>query len=184
MSTPRWTSTSDPYVIPGVGDAWATEAAARGRTGTQQLLGVETLVPDLAVRAALDLGEDDQAVVRRRLILEDDQPVELADSYYPVWLAGGTPLAENRKIRGGAVAVLAELGHSSATVTENITARQPTEAERTALGISDHEPLLVMKRLCRNGSGTPVEYVITHTVARLSPGFTYQMQLTEYATNS
>ncbi|RKR87456.1 UTRA domain-containing protein [Micromonospora pisi] len=177
MSTPRWASTSDPYVIPGVGDAWAKEAAARGRTGSQQLLGVETVVPDLAIRTALDLGDEGRAVVRRRLILEDDQPVELADSYYPAWLAGGTPLAENQKIRGGAIAVLAQLGHTPATVTENITARQPTEAEQTELRIGDHEPLLVMRRLNRNGAGRPVEYVITHTVARLSPGFTYQMQI-------
>lgn len=177
MGTPRWSSTSDPYVTPGVGDAWANEAAARGRTGSQKLLGVEKLVPDLAVRTALDLGEQGQAVVRRRLILEDDQPVELAYSYYPAWLAGGTPLAENRKIRGGAIALLAQLGHTPATVSENVTARQPTETEQTALGIGDHEPLLIMRRLSRNSEGTPVEYVVTHTVARLSPGFTYQTQV-------
>ncbi|MGW4461733.1 UTRA domain-containing protein [Micromonospora sp. NPDC004704] len=178
MTTPpRWTSTSDPYVTPGAGDAWANEAAARGRTGTQQLLGVETLTPEAPIRTALNLGEEDQAVVRRRLIQEDDQPVELADSYYPFWLASGTRLAENWKIRGGAIAVLAQLGHTAATVTENITARQPTEAERTLLGVDADEPLIVMRRLSRNTDGTPVEYVVTRTVSRLSPGFTYQMQV-------
>ncbi|MEV4625476.1 UTRA domain-containing protein [Micromonospora sp. NPDC049523] len=177
MSTPRWTSTSDPYVTPGTGDAWANEAAARGRAGTQQLLGIETLTPEAPIRTALNLGEEGRAVVRRRLILEDDQPVELADSYYPFWLAGGTPLAENRKIRDGAIGVLAQLGHAAAVVTEHITARQPTEAERRLLGVDADEPLLVMRRLSRNTDGTPVEYVVTHTVSRLSPGFTYQMQV-------
>ena len=177
MTTPRWASTSDRYVMPGAGDAWANEAASRGRTGTQQLVAVETVTPDRGIRAALDLAEGDHAVVRRRLILEDDQPIELADSYYPGWLAEGTALAETRKIRGGAVGLLAQLGHAPTAVREHVTAERPTEADRDALHVDKDEPLLVMHRISRDAGGKAVEYVATRTVARRSPGFTYEMQV-------
>lgn len=176
MTTPRWTSTSDRYIAPGHGDAWANDAASRGRVGTQKLLAVETLTPDRRIRAALNLGDDDQVVVRRRLILEDGQPIELADSYYPAQLATGTPLAQGRKIRGGAIAVLAQLGHTPTVSTDHITADQPTDVDRQVLRVNEHEPMLVLHRLSRDANGTPVEYVITRAVARLSAGYTYQTQ--------
>ena len=176
MTTPRWTNTSDRYVTPGHGDAWANEAAARGRVGTQQLLAVETVRPDRHIRVALDLGDNDQVVVRRRLILEDGRPVERADSYYPAQLTAGTPLAESGKIRGGAIAVLAKLGHTPAASTDHITADKPTEADYELLQVDRQEPILVLYRLRRDANGTPVEYMITRAVARLSAGYTYQTQ--------
>ncbi|WP_123600832.1 UTRA domain-containing protein [Micromonospora sp. Llam0] len=102
MTDQGWTSSSDPYLVAQQHDAWSAEAAGRGRVGTQQLLGVETIDVDTQVRRALGLATGERAVVRRRLILEDNRPVELADSYYPEPIAAGTPLADNRKVKGGA----------------------------------------------------------------------------------
>src|SRR3954454_23367144 len=93
-----WTSVSMPYVSGQRGDAWAAEAAQHGGTGTQKLLAVDEVPASASVAEMLGLSQGEPVVVRRRLILFDDHPVELADSYYPAAIARGTRLAEARKI--------------------------------------------------------------------------------------
>lgn len=177
MTDPGWTSSSDPYLTPQQYDAWSAEAATRGSVGTQQLLGVETVDADTQVRRALGLADTERAVVRRRLILEDDRPVELADSYYAESMAAGTPLAENRKIKGGAVRVLADLGLTPHQVSEHVTARRPADQEQELLDVAADEPILVLTRLSRAATGQPVEYAVMRTVTSRSAGHTYQMQV-------
>lgn len=178
MTGPRWTSTSDPYITQHQGDAWATEAAARGHIGSQQLLAVDTIPAEPHIRHALNLTDGEQVVVRRRLILEDNQPVELADSYYPHHIAGDTPLAEHRKVKGGALRVLADLGRTPTHVVEHVTARRPDSHEQATLHVGEHEPLLVLTRLSRDADGHPVEYAVMRAVASRTTGHTYQMQVT------
>lgn len=169
-------STSTAYVTPQGTDVWAADAAAQGKTGTQRLLSVDTTMPALAVRAALELPTDGQVVRRRRLVLLDDQPVELATSYYPATIAAGTLLARSGKIRGGAVAALAELGHTPLEVFEQITTHWPDAETADLLQVGEHEPLLVLTRTNRDAAGMPVEYAVNIMVARLSPPLSYRMR--------
>nr|WP_206325846.1 MULTISPECIES: UTRA domain-containing protein [unclassified Streptomyces] len=142
---------------PGQGDAWTGEAARRGRRGGQRLLQAgEVTAPD-AVRAALGLPAGAQVIVRRRLILLDDLPVELADSYYPLSVAAGTPLAEPRKVPGGAVTLLKELGYVGADVVEDVSAGLAAEEERVHLGLAEGSAVLRLLRLTRTADGAPVE---------------------------
>lgn len=162
-----WTSSSATYLKPPDRDArdpWIESTARAGRVGTQQLLEVTEVDPPPAVAKALDLGADGRAVVRRRLILLDGRPVELADSYYPVDIAAGTPLAEHKKIKGGAPRVLAEQGHRPKTANEDVTARLPEARERELLAIGEHEPVLTMIRAIRSQI-RPVEVTVMTMVA-------------------
>jgi DNA-binding GntR family transcriptional regulator len=170
------TSTSDPYVTPGAANTWSAEAAGRGRTGTQRLLYVNVVEPTPVVREALALDQGENVVVRSRLIFLDDQPIEIASSYYPASIAFDTPLAAVAKIRGGAIAVLAELGHAPAEVAEHVTARWPDEEEAAVLHVGEHEPLLVLTRINRDANGRAVEYSINRMVARLSGPIAYRMR--------
>ncbi|MEU1227084.1 UTRA domain-containing protein [Streptomyces sp. NPDC005828] len=160
MSGDAWISETAPYLAPrkpGQSDAWTDEAARRGRRGGQRLLQAgEVDAPD-AVRAALRLSATERVIVRRRLILLDDQPVELADSYYPVPIAGGTPLAEPRKVPGGAVTLLKELGYTGAEVVEDVSAALATIEEREHLGLPEGSAVLHLLRLTRAADGTPME---------------------------
>lgn len=171
-------STSSPYIRPHEGDAWAADAAAQGKTGTQRLLAVEHGPPPTDVREALELAEDELIVVRRRLILADDRPVELADSYYPAGIAAGTALANNGKIKGGAVRVLADLGYPLQEIVEHIAARLPDPAEAALLDISASEPLIVLTRISRPSGQPPVEYAVNRMVASSTPPLTYRMRAT------
>ncbi len=168
MRVTGWTSVSMPYVVPRVDDApepWATEAAAHGGVGTQRLLDVAEVDPPPEVAEAFQAVDGIQVLVRRRLMLFDERPVELTDSYYPLHLARGTALAEPRKIRGGAVSLLAELGHRPRMATEDVRARRPTATERALLDLASDEWVLSLTRLLTTDAGVPVEVSMMTMVA-------------------
>jgi GntR family transcriptional regulator len=160
-----WTSVSMPYVSGRRGDAWGAEAAEHGGTGTQRLLSVDEVAASVAVADMLGLDAGEPVVVRRRLMLFDDRPVELVDSYYPVTIARGTRLAESRKIPGGAVALLVGLGHPPRRVREDVSARLPTQHERTTLQLSDPSCVLVLSRVLLTENDLPIEASVMTMVA-------------------
>ncbi|MFC7868457.1 UTRA domain-containing protein [Streptomyces murinus] len=96
-------------------------------------------------------------VVRRRIIQLDGIPCELTDTYYPASIAGGTRLAEKGKIPGGAVTLLAELGHVGARVREDVTARMPSTEERDILRLAPDEPVLTLTRVTLDGGDRPIQ---------------------------
>ncbi|MFF5204904.1 GntR family transcriptional regulator [Streptosporangium sp. NPDC000396] len=168
MADTTWSSVSTPYIRPrksGEPDAWAEEAAQHGHTGTHQLREVAEVQPPHEVAQALNLSRGDAAIVRRRLVLLDGRPVELADSYYPVAIAGGTPLAEMRKIPGGAVTMLAKLGYEPRAAEEGVKARPATDQERQLLEIQPDEWVLVLTRILRTNDGTPIEATVMTMIA-------------------
>ncbi|WP_217208880.1 GntR family transcriptional regulator [Streptomyces sp. AC550_RSS872] len=160
-SNDAWIGDAQPYLTPrqaGEPDAWSMEAAARGRRGSQQLLAVEEVDPPSLVRDFLGVGPREKVVVRRRLILLDDEPVELADSYYPARIAHGTRLAERRKIPGGAVTLLAELGFTPEDEPlEDVSAATASPGQCTALKLPPGTPVLVLTRFTTSTSGEPME---------------------------
>ncbi|MEU5630402.1 GntR family transcriptional regulator [Streptomyces rishiriensis] len=160
MGGSGWVSTSLPYLTPrlaGQGDAWAAEAAARGRRGAQRVLHAGEAPAPAEVAELFGVPEGEPVVVRRRLILLDDEPSELTDTYYPVAIAAGTRLAATAKIPGGALTLLAELGHVGVLVREDVTAGMPDEEEREALGVAAHEPVLRLVRLTLDRDDRPIQ---------------------------
>ncbi|GAB2848719.1 hypothetical protein GCM10022221_55110 [Actinocorallia aurea] len=164
--TGEWTSTSMPYITPGGGDAWGAEAAARGGKGSQRIVHAGEVDAPEEVASLLGLENDGKAIVRRRVIYLDDQAVELTDSYYPPAIAAGTALAELGKIRGGAVTLLAELGHVGAHVQEDVTARPATPEERDLFGLTEVEPVLALTRLILDADDHPIEADVMTMPAR------------------
>lgn len=152
-----WTSVSLPYVSGHHGDAWGAEAAAHGGTGTQKLLSVDEVAASVTVADALGLKPGDPVVVRRRLMLFNDHPVELVESNYPAAIARDTRLAQARKIPGGAVALLADLGHQPRHVREDVSARLATPHERTTLQLDDPSCVLLLSRVLTTDTGLAVE---------------------------
>ncbi|RZU51101.1 UTRA domain-containing protein [Krasilnikovia cinnamomea] len=177
MTDQRGETTSDPYVRAGAGDAWSADAAARGKSGSQRLLDVSvTAEVPASVRTALRLNDTDRVVRRRRLMLLDDRPVEIATSYYPASIAADSDLASPGKIRGGAVAALAAIGHAPADVVEQIIARHPEADEAELLDVEWHEPILVLTRTNVDAAGQAVEHAVNCMVARLCGPLTYRMR--------
>ncbi|WP_030675207.1 GntR family transcriptional regulator [Streptomyces rimosus] len=170
MSSGDWISTSMPYVAPGDGtpsDMWAAEAAAKGRRGSQRIVHAGEVASSAEVAELLGVPAGEPVVVRRRIMYLDDQPCELTDTYYPADIASGTGLAGVAKIPGGAVRLLAQLGHTGARIREDVQARMPDEEEREALTTGPGEPVLRLTRLTLNHSGRPIQAdIMTMPAAR------------------
>ncbi|WP_409240421.1 GntR family transcriptional regulator [Streptomyces sp. PA5.6] len=160
MSDSMWVSTSMPYLSPrgkGRPDAWAEEAATRGGKGTQRIAHAGEVPAPEAVAELLHVTPGDPVVVRRRIIELDGEPCELTDTYYPVAIARGTPLAETGKIRGGAVTLLAGLGHVGVRVREDVSARLPDGDERTTLNLGPSDPVLRLNRVTLDDEDRPIQ---------------------------
>lgn len=162
MSDAQWTGASAPYIRPNQGDAWGKEAASQGRAGAQRILfaGETAAPPEIA--AALDLTGGQSVILRQRLILLDDTPVEIASSYWPLSVAAGTALATAGKVRGGAPTLLADLGYEPQGVTENVRTRPATPEELATLAMPDaNEWVLTLRRTITDDSGRPYEVFVS-----------------------
>ncbi|MER5761037.1 UTRA domain-containing protein [Streptomyces sp. NPDC002082] len=160
MSGSGWTSTSMPYLTPratGSSDAWTAEAEAAGRRGAQRILHAGEVDAPTEVAGMLGLPTGETVIARRRIIELDGEPTELTDTYYPADIAAGTPLAGTAKIRGGAVTLLATLGHIGARAVENVTARMPGPEEREHLRLGPVEPVLQLARTTYDSAGRPIQ---------------------------
>jgi GntR family transcriptional regulator len=134
------------------------EAKAQGHTGDQRLLEVTAPHdPPLDVAARLNLADGKQVIVRRYLLLLDDQPAQLADSYFPADLVRGTRIAEFIDIvPGGAHAELRRaLDLEVERFAEDLTVRMPTPQETQALRLPPGTPVL---RLVRTTYATPLNH--------------------------
>ncbi|MBZ2408067.1 GntR family transcriptional regulator [Streptomyces sp. L06] len=135
-------------------------AGASGTPSRSELLDVAECVPPADVRAVLGTAEPDLAVRRRQLLLLGEEPAELVTSYYPAALARGTDLAVRRKIRGGAPAVLAELGVPPHRCVDRVSARVPTQEEHRLLRLPTGLPVLRTLRVAFSADGSPVEATV------------------------
>lgn len=160
MNDSTWVSTSMPYLTPrekGQSHAWGTEAATRGGKGSLRITHAGEVPAPEEVSALLGLTAGEVVVVRRRVIQLDGDPVELTDTYYPADIARGTRLTEKGKIPGGAVTLLAELGHVGVRAREDVTARMPAADEREALRLGRDEPVLRLSRVTLDGDDRPFQ---------------------------
>jgi GntR family transcriptional regulator len=149
------------YVTQADGGAraqWTSELHRQGLDGSQQIREVSTVSTSAEIAGMLGLEAGAPAVLRRRTMLLDDEPVQLADSYYPADLAEGTELAQPAKLTGGTIAALERLGVPPVRFHEEISARMPTQDERTLLRLAAGVPVLRHIRVSYAAGDRAVEY--------------------------
>lgn len=128
------------------------------RGWSYDLLTVTELRPPAPVAQALRLADPDTAILRQNLMRYDGEPVELSWSYFPAALVKQTPVAQRRKIRGGAPAALAALGLPPRHRVDQITARQATTEELQALHLGGDSPVVLRTfRTIRTNDNQPIE---------------------------
>jgi GntR family transcriptional regulator len=179
VSGSDWVHASTPYVRPraqGERDAWSAEAAAAGRSGTQRIVHAHEIPAPTEVSALLGLTEGTDVVERRRVIYLDGVATELTNTYYPVGIARGTPLAGTARIPGGAVTLLARLGHTGARVVEEASARMPSPAEQEELNLGPLEPVLCLTRVTLDSEKHPFQ-VDMSTFPAATQRLRYEMRI-------
>ncbi|KWX03204.1 Transcriptional regulator [Carbonactinospora thermoautotrophica] len=135
---------------------WTSELAREGLSGSQRIREVSVIDPPTEIAGRLGLEDGEQVVVRRRLLLIEDEPVQLADSYYPARIAADTELARRAKMRGGENGALERLGIQLGFVDEEVSARMPTPDEAGLLKIPQGTPVLRHVRVTYDRDGRPV----------------------------
>lgn len=134
---------------------------ASARIVFHQLLRVGVERPPADAARKLGLGDGETAVLRHQLTLRDQNPVEIAWSYYPASIASDTLLDKPEQIAGGPSAPLALLGLRQHKVVDEFMTREPTTEEFETLDLSTGTPVMRMLRTVLDEHGAALEVTIT-----------------------
>ncbi|GAA1932353.1 GntR family transcriptional regulator [Streptomyces sodiiphilus] len=145
---------------PGEPYRWLTEAERRGVRAASRLLTVTEAEPPADVAQAMRLPPGERALLRRQLLLFEDEPVELVASYYPLEIARGSAMMEHRRIKGGTPTLLARLGHPPRVSVDTVSARVPTQEQYTALRLPSNLPVLRTLRVVYGDGDRPIEVTV------------------------
>lgn len=156
---------------PGKPYRWLTEAAGVGSQGHSTLVDVVEARPPADIADALSLADGDTALLRHQILSIDGEPVELVKSYYPLSIARGTPIADNRKIKGGTPTLLSKLGFPPRLSVDRVSARVPTQEQHQALNLPSDLPVLRTLRVVYSDNDRPVEATIM-----VKAGHLYELQ--------
>jgi GntR family transcriptional regulator len=107
---------------------------------------VETVSASRSQAEKLLIEQGDEVIVRRTMQNIDDVPWLLINSYFPVEVAGGTPLAQAGQIAQGSMRMLAELGFEQVGFIDEIGSRMPNSRELDFFRLPVGVPVIVVNR--------------------------------------
>jgi GntR family transcriptional regulator len=126
-----------------------------GAKSQRLLVGPVPAVPYVA--EAFGVEVDTTVLCRARLMVRNDEPIELVTSWYPMDVADGTELAEDRGLKGGSPAVLDRLGHGGVRSSELVYTRMPLPREIKLLWLAPTTPVFRILRTVFAADDRPVE---------------------------
>lgn len=156
--------------------AFAAETSRLGLTPSQMIREVSEIDPLPFVAERLKLRKGAKVVVRRRLMLADDMPMQLADSYIPATIARGTALMHTDSGPGGTYARIEERGHRLVRAREELEARMPSSEELRLLRLDPGVPVISLIRTAYDSDDKPVE-VFDSVVAADKHRFVYEVPM-------
>jgi GntR family transcriptional regulator len=137
---------------------FTAEARRQGQRPDQQLLEVIAVPAPPFVSERLNLEPGALALVRRHLLLADDIPMQLADSWFSYDLVKDTPIARAEKIPKGVHAVLEQdLGYELDHFIEDLSFRMPNPDETRQLRLSPGVPVVRLLNTLYDATGTPLQ---------------------------
>ncbi|MFC8096893.1 GntR family transcriptional regulator [Streptomyces sp. NPDC057301] len=140
-------------------DRRGREALERDESQTPGRLVVVDQVPVPArVASVLGLPKRAKVLMRRFLVVEDGEPVELVSSYFPASLVEGTELENADPLAGGTREHLeARKKVRFDHVTERVSARLPERGEAELLDLPDGVPVLSVLVVACDASGQALQ---------------------------
>ncbi len=112
------------------------------------------------VRQVLGLASGSRVVRRTRLILQEEDPVELSTSWFSEQDGEAAPLLlERERIRQGTVGYLESVtGRRARTASDRISARSASDWEAEQLGVAAGSPVLTVQHVVLDGRHKPLEF--------------------------
>lgn len=134
------------------------EIARQGRIGRQDIYEVEVVPADAEPAAWLDVEEGTSLLVRRRVMLVDEEPYQLGDSYYDYELVKDTKIAGAAPIEEGVITVL-ERAHGAPVhyFLDDLSFRMPTPREAELLDLGPGVPVVRVVRVAYDDNDRPLE---------------------------
>lgn len=136
-------------------DAFHTGLEYQGLQGHADLT-VERLAAPPYVADRLALADDDEVVVRRRVLWVEGRPSALQDNWFPLALVEGTEIEGEADVGRGTNRILGEMGHEVTTRRDEVRVRMPTPAEAQGLMIAGGVPVLATLRTGFDAEERPV----------------------------
>jgi GntR family transcriptional regulator len=153
--------------------SFADELRKSGLEPRTELVRRTAISPPGRIAEHLGLNENDQVVVRERLMWASDAPVQIATSYIPMEYAGSADIALPDTGPSGIYARLAERGYGPVVFTEDIEIRGATKDEARFLGIPIGEQVFEVLRTAIDSEGRKVE-TCTNVLAAKQWRLTYR----------
>lgn len=132
-----------------------------------QILHIGHERPPSDAAQKLGLAADETALLRKRLMLRNDEPVEIEWSYYPESVVTGTALDKPQRELANSPHVLAALGWQQHALVDEIQVREPTTEELQTLELPDEIPVMRTLRTITDVSGTVLEVTVMITSGHL-----------------
>ncbi|MDG4783925.1 GntR family transcriptional regulator [Micromonospora sp. WMMD961] len=134
------------------------EVARQGRIGRQDILDVSPASATAEVARWLSMPEGAPVLVRRRVMLVDEEPYQLGDSYYRHELVKDTAIAQPQPVEEGVLAVLERVhGKPISYYIDELSFRMPTPQESTALKLDPGVCVVRAVRIAYDEDDTPLE---------------------------
>lgn len=138
---------------------WQVACAAQGLNGWVEVTGVDEREADEIVAHELGLEPGTDVIRRGNRMHIGDQVAQLQETWLPLSLFAGTPLAAPEQVIGGIYRGLADAGHPPSVADEVVTGRMPTEEEAETLSLDPGAPVLDIRRTTRDRGGRAVVHV-------------------------
>jgi GntR family transcriptional regulator len=123
-----------------------SDAAAGGYLARVEVdIRTEPASEDVATDLGIEPGSP--VLVRQRRMYADEEPLQLASSYFPAELAAGTQIEQEDTGPGGAYARLEEAGHHLERFDERVRVGAATAAEADQLAIPVGAPVFRITRI-------------------------------------
>ncbi len=135
-----------------------TEVAMQGRIGRQDIksVSVEKATPEIA--RWLSIPEGSAVLARRRIMLVDEEPYQIGDSYYPHELVAGTAIAIPEPVEEGVLTVLERAnGEPVSYFIDELSFRMPTPEETDILKLDPGVCVVRVVRIAHDRNDKPVE---------------------------
>lgn len=140
---------SDVLAGPGDRGPWETACAQQGVPGRTEIVTVDQRQADARVAGQLGIPQGAPVVYRRQHMYAGEQVGQLQETWLPLALVEGTPLAGAGKVVGGIYRALSAIGHPPMTAEEFVASRMPTRDEADTLSLDLGSPVLAIERITR-----------------------------------
>jgi GntR family transcriptional regulator len=140
---------------------YLTEAEAQGITPRRQMLKVGATAAPAHIAELLRVAAGDSVLIRRKLMFANEVPVRIADSYFTLEVAEGTPIAAQDFVTGGFQVYFDRVGKRFGRAVESFIARMPTDEEVELLELGDNVPVVEVVRCSYDSEDTPIHCLDT-----------------------